>query len=231
MTGGRRLTTIAALALLLLLLGGAAAAPCAGAFDILAGPPSLFSSPATTTTTLTNVRLAPSHSESSSPLWATGASLTGDALGPPCALVTGLDVPGKGVRRLPGEGFSLDDPLGRINPLNRRMRVEFEGVEVRGVRDLTHLSDRDAWKMYRHGSAATDIHGDRLIVHHYRQNPHGFMVEVPESYHSVWNPRQHPFGNTKGTGLTQAERDLFNIWRKRYWKARGRDLLIQRGLL
>lgn len=39
------------------------------------------------------------------------------------------------------------------------------------------------------------------------------IVEMPAANHSIGDPRQHPFGNAAGSGLTLAQRAEFNAWR------------------
>jgi RHS repeat-associated protein len=138
---------------------------------------------------------------------------------------------GGAARKLPGEGFSASDPLGEIRPLGRRMRVEFEGVEARAVRDLSHVDESTLRAMHQRGFAAKDIHGNKLELHHLGQDPYGAIVEVPFRRHKLWNTVQHPFGNLPGAGLTAEQRALFNVWRTRYWRARAAQELTRRGLL
>lgn len=100
---------------------------------------------------------------------------------------------------------------GMIN-LGRPGFVEFEGLEVRGVRDLSHVSEGTLRAMQERGFAGTDpVTGDPLILHHIAQNPAGPLVEIPVRGHSIWNARQHPFGNALGVGLTAEQRAAFNI--------------------
>jgi hypothetical protein len=68
------------------------------------------------------------------------------------------------------------------------------------------------------------------VLHHHKQNPAGPIVEIPASKHSIGNPRQHPFGNTKGAGLSADQRAAFGSWRVNYWKARAGEELGRRGL-
>ena len=108
-------------------------------------------------------------------------------------------------------------------------KAMFRGIEIRGMRDLSHLSDSTLRVMADEGFAPKDIDGRPLVLHHHRQNPAGFVVEMPAGKHSIGNPRQHPYGNAPGVGLTPAERAAFDDWRVSYWKARARGELARRG--
>jgi hypothetical protein len=68
------------------------------------------------------------------------------------------------------------------------------------------------------------------VLHHHGQNAAGPVVEMPAANHSIGNPRQHPFGNRSGSGLTAEQRAEFNAWRVRYWRARAQGELSRRGL-
>ncbi|MBP6836312.1 MAG: hypothetical protein KBG28_19160 [Kofleriaceae bacterium] len=81
------------------------------------------------------------------------------------------------------------------------------------------------------GFAAQDSKGRPLVLHHHEQNPAGPVIEMPRQNHSIGNPRQHPFGNAPGSGLTPAQRADFNAWRVEYWKARAMAELAKRGSL
>jgi len=119
---------------------------------------------------------------------------------------------------------------GGISRLERRGFVEFEGLEVRGARDLSHVPEGTLRAMEQRGFAATDAQGNRLILHHLEQNPAGPLVEMPAGRHSIGNPRQHPLGNAPGVGLSAEQRAAFNQWRVDYWKARAAEELARRGV-
>lgn len=109
-------------------------------------------------------------------------------------------------------------------------RAVFEGLEVRGMRDLSHVPESTLRAQSQIGFASRDARGRALVLHHHRQNPGGPIVEMPASNHSIGNVRQHPHGNTAGAGLTAEQRAAFNEWRVRYWRARARGELERRGL-
>lgn len=117
-----------------------------------------------------------------------------------------------------------------ISRLARRGFLEFEGLEVRGARDLSHISEGTLKAMAKRGFAATDAQGQPIVLHHLEQNAAGPLVEMPANRHRIGNPRQHPLGNTPGVGLTPAERAAFNAWRVEYWKARALEELARRGI-
>jgi RHS repeat-associated protein len=108
-------------------------------------------------------------------------------------------------------------------------RAVFDGLEVRGMRDLAHVPDSTLRAQAELGFASKDAQGRALVLHHHEQNAAGPIIEMPATKHSIGNPRQHPFGNAKGSGLTADERDAFNVWRVEYWKARARGELQRRG--
>ena len=80
------------------------------------------------------------------------------------------------------------------------------------------------------GFAAKDAKGNKLVLHHHQQNPAGAIIEMLAKNHSIGNPRQHPYGNPKGAGLSDQQRSDFNKWRTDYWKDRATQELNNRGL-
>lgn len=114
--------------------------------------------------------------------------------------------------------------------ITKRGIVEFQGFEVRAVRDLSHLDEGTLRAMQDIGFAAKDAKGNSLVLHHHQQNPAGPIFEMPGKNHNIGNARQHPFGNTKGAGLSGGDRALFNQWRTDYWKERASAELKRRGL-
>ncbi len=119
----------------------------------------------------------------------------------------------------PPEGF---ESIGRN-------RVTFGGFEVRAVRDLSGLSEGSLVYMMQRGTAPY-IRGLGVIdLHHHLQNPVGPIVELPSSVHSIRNRNQHPFGNTRGAGLSADQRADFNVWRTSYWQARAQAELYRRS--
>ena len=119
---------------------------------------------------------------------------------------------------------------GGISRLERPGFVEFEGLEVRGVRDLSHVPESTLRAMEEQGFAARDATGKKLILHHLDQNPAGPLVEMPGSSHSIGNRIQHPLGNASGAGLSAEQRQAFDAWRENYWSARAAEELARRGL-
>ncbi len=115
-----------------------------------------------------------------------------------------------------------------IQRLQRAHRAVFQGLEIRAVRDLSHLSDSTLEVMAKKGFAAKDSSGEPLVLHHLNQNPAGPLVEIPASQHSISNRVQHPLGNTPGSGLSTGQRESFNQWRKEYWKARAIEEINRR---
>lgn len=126
---------------------------------------------------------------------------------------------GQPARALPG-----------ITPETKRGVVQFQGVEVRAVRDLGHVDPSTLRAMQKYGFAAKDGTGSSLVMHHHRQNPAGPIIEMPAGNHSIGNAAQHPFGNTKGSGLTPQQRAEFDQWRVEYWRWRATQELQSRGL-
>jgi A nuclease of the HNH/ENDO VII superfamily with conserved LHH len=110
-----------------------------------------------------------------------------------------------------------------------RNRVTFQGLEVRAVRDLSHLDDATLGAMAQKGFAGRLPNGESIVLHHNRQNPAGFIVELPASKHSIGNVNQHPFGNTPGSGLTVQQRADFDVWRGDYWRARAQAEIQRRA--
>lgn len=109
--------------------------------------------------------------------------------------------------------------------------VEFEGMEVRAVRDLSHLDKGTLEAMQQQGFAPTTINGKPIVLHHLNQNVAGPLVEMPRLNNNVWNTVQHPLGNRAGAGLTQAQRAAYDAWRFNYWKWRATQELNVRRVL
>lgn len=103
------------------------------------------------------------------------------------------------------------------------------GLEVRAVRSLSHVDDSTLAAMAQRGFAPRTINGDKIVLHHHQQNPAGFIVEMPARNHNIWNPRQHPFGNTPGAGLSAEQRAAFDAWRVDYWKTRAATEIQRRA--
>ena len=121
-------------------------------------------------------------------------------------------------------------PEKRIERLSKPGRAMFEGMEVRGVRGLSHVDESTLRAMAEEGFAAKDAKGRKLYLHHVGQNPAGPVVEVPSPYHNIGNKTQHPRGNVRGAGLSAEQRAAFDSWREDYWRARASEELERRGL-
>jgi hypothetical protein len=107
--------------------------------------------------------------------------------------------------------------------------TQFQGLEVRAVRDLGHVDESTLRAMADKGFAPRTVNGYPIVLHHHQQNPNGFIVEMPAPNHSIGNSRQHPFGNTAGAGLTAEQRAAFDTWRVDYWKDRAQQELLKRA--
>ncbi len=103
-------------------------------------------------------------------------------------------------------------------------------MEVRAVRDLSHVDESTLRAMSKKGFAAKDINGNPLQLHHLGQNPAGPLVEIPVTRHRGSNRIQHPLGNAPGVGLTAEQRAAFDAYRESYWKARALEQMQRRGL-
>jgi len=122
-------------------------------------------------------------------------------------------------------------PIDKSFPGGRTTFTSSDGLtlEVRAVRDLSHVKTGTLEAMSKHGFAPKDVNGEGLVLHHHQQRAAGPIIELPANKHSIWNKAQHPHGNAKGKGLTPEERDLFNKWRTEYWKQRAENELQKRG--
>jgi RHS repeat-associated protein len=132
---------------------------------------------------------------------------------------------------LGGLGFLTGFGKAAAETTAMRNVVQFEGMEVRAVRDLSHVEQGTLEAMQQHGFAPTTVSGDSTVLHHLGQNPAGPLVEMPAANHSIWNSVQHPLGSTAGAGLTDAERAAYNAWRTDYWKWRATQELNTRRVL
>jgi RHS repeat-associated protein len=95
------------------------------------------------------------------------------------------------------------------NTAGRANTLVHNGMEVRAVRDLSHVDNSTLGAMAEKGFAPRTINGDKIVVHHHQQNPAGFIVEMPAKNHNIWNTNQHPFGNAPGVGLSAEQRARF----------------------
>jgi RHS repeat-associated protein len=112
-----------------------------------------------------------------------------------------------------------------------RARATFEGIEVRGMRDMSHVPESTLRAQAQLGFAGRDFRGRPLDLHHHGQNPAGPLIEIVRKNHNVHNRIQHPFGNQRGGGLSPEQRAAHDSLRVRYWKARALGELERRGLL
>jgi RHS repeat-associated protein len=110
-------------------------------------------------------------------------------------------------------------------------------LSVNGYTNLSHLSDNELKALYYANTKSTsglspkDAKGNTIVLHHYKQNPAGPLVAMPQQHHDKphTNPGQHPFGKTKGGGLTTSERTSFNDWKKEFHAHLAEDELNSRG--
>ena len=121
-------------------------------------------------------------------------------------------------------------PDGGITRGGNKSRLVFDGMEVRGVRNLSHVDEGTLRAMSKKGFAAKDTNGNPLQLHHLDQNPAGPVVEIPDFRHRTGNDIQHPFGNSPGVGLSPEQRAAFDAWRLQYWRNRAAEELVRRGL-
>jgi RHS repeat-associated protein len=136
------------------------------------------------------------------------------------------------------------DPLGlSSNPSSFVNFTDTSGtsLQVNGYTDLSHMSDADLKSLYHanrnatlgkgFGKSGVDKQGNTIVLHHYKQDANGPIVAMPAKHHDKphTNPGQHPFGKTKGGGLTQAQRDAFNRWKQEYWMNRAEAEMNKRG--
>jgi hypothetical protein len=120
----------------------------------------------------------------------------------------------------PAEGPTAPAAITR----DSRARATFENLEIRGMRDMSHVSESTLRQQAKRGFATKDPMNpsEGLVLHHLDQSPFGPVIEMPATRHDNANPRQHPFGNLPGAGLASHQRADFNAW------ARGE--LLRRGL-
>jgi hypothetical protein len=104
-------------------------------------------------------------------------------------------------------------PLAEFLPAKSgplRNVAQFNRMEIRTVRDLSHLDQGTLGAMQQYGFSWKTKSSDTIILHQLEQNPAARVVERPSEFHSIGNEVQHPFGNMEGVGLTDAERAAFN---------------------
>ena len=128
------------------------------------------------------------------------------------------------------------DPLG----LDNIIFTSSDGLtlEVKNIHDLSHLSDKDITKLYHannnpkgFGQSPKNANGEVIVLHHQKQSHAGPIIEMPNSGHvrGIGNKKMHPFfPNPHPTN--PVDRDLFDKWRKEYWKSRAETEMKRRGL-
>ncbi|MGL5720167.1 MAG: DUF637 domain-containing protein, partial [Alphaproteobacteria bacterium] len=173
--------------------------------------------------------LVPSKAQSLAAINKTGKKLTGPIK---ISRVEKLEAPAKRSVVVDKTHFS---PNSSIQPLEQKGRVIFDGVEFRAVRNLEHLDEGTLREIYKKGTAPKDINQIALRGHHYQQQYHrepgAFIVEIPESAHSIGTKIQHPLGNKKGAGLIPEQRADWDKVRNAFYKERAKQELIRRGAL
>lgn len=147
-----------------------------------------------------------------------------------CTSIAGRAIPGCIAQSGLGGGGAKPAAPKQCPRVNKRGISEFQGLEVRAQRPLSHVDESTLRAMQRYGFSAKDAKGNKLELHHHRQNPEGPIIEIPAKNHSISNRRQHPYGNQSGSGLTQQQREQFDRWREAYWKYRATQELENRGL-
>ncbi|MBS0272651.1 MAG: hypothetical protein JSR85_08415, partial [Proteobacteria bacterium] len=154
----------------------------------------------------------------------------------PTSVTSSAPPPSAAAQRL---GKAVDassfSPTSKIVPLDKKGRVMFDGVEFRAVRDLGHMSEEALRYMKNTGKNPHDLTHNPLVGHHHLQKYHretgAFVAEIPGPKHDITHKVQHPYGNIKGSGLTDEERIDWNKLRKKFNKERAKQELIRRGVL
>lgn len=119
------------------------------------------------------------------------------------------------------------EPFGLSNhPSSYITFTDSKGLSltVNGYRNISHLSNRELEALYYANSGSgwglspKDKKGNTIVLHHYKQDPEGTIVAMPQKHHDKphTNPGQHPYGKKKVGGLTVDEPDAFDNWRKEY---------------
>ncbi|WP_303848890.1 DUF6531 domain-containing protein [Apibacter mensalis] len=133
------------------------------------------------------------------------------------------------------------DPFGLSNhPSSYITFTDSKGLSltVNGYTNISHLSNRELDALYYANSGSgwglspKDKKGNTIVLHHYKQDPEGIIVAMPQKHHDKphTNPGQHPYGKKKGGGLTVDERAAFDNWRKEYHAYLAKKELEARGI-
>jgi hypothetical protein len=149
---------------------------------------------------------------------------------PPVLNASHLDTEQRRSSTLLAQDYFTSHPS--VESLGKLGNVRFRGVEVGAVRDLSHLPNERVEAMARRGVAPYDLHGRPLQLHHIGQEDHRMpnskLVMIPNVYHKINNPRQHPLNNHSGIGK-EARKD-FPKFRRAFYKELGRQELLNREL-
>ncbi|QXH48218.1 RHS domain-containing protein [Pseudomonas xanthosomatis] len=126
------------------------------------------------------------------------------------------------------------DPLGLHT--NSVVFTDSRGLtlEARGYIDLDHLTESqlkstifmngpDAPTPF--GKSPVDQKGERIDLHHHRQQSEGPITGMPQKHHGSkeHNAGQHPKGKQKGAGINN--RQEFNLWKKEFWVSQAQKAL------
>ncbi|WP_286842954.1 RHS repeat-associated core domain-containing protein, partial [Pseudomonas sp. PGPPP1] len=125
------------------------------------------------------------------------------------------------------------DPLG-LTPITF---TDSRGLtlDVTGYTDLGHLTDSNLKKISflngpessSYGISPKDKHGNKIVLHHYKQQPEGPIIGMPEKHHRQKHKELHPHGNQKGKGISN--RDEFNMWKREFWAAQANKEIAHRN--
>ncbi len=130
------------------------------------------------------------------------------------------------------------NPIGWIDPwgLNPVTFTDSQGLTLKtyGYTDLSHLSESKLKETifmngpnapHPWGLSPVDKQGEKIVLHHHRQQTEGPIIAMPEKHHGskINGAGQHPKGNKKGSGISN--RKEFNFWKREFWVSQAQKAL------
>jgi hypothetical protein len=108
--------------------------------------------------------------------------------------------------------------------------TSFRGMFI-NLPDLREVSDDAIRVMYREGKFLRDAE-TKLEFHHYNMDPRGPIWIVSNKSHQTltYNAWLHPFLKANGSGITDAEREVFRTFKEDFIRSHAYRTLLGRGI-
>ncbi len=170
--------------------------------------------------------------------WKNGASLDGDSKQEYEAMAENALKKAKDeqVEQIPPKQDEISNEIEELKDITNKHKQNFKfwtkefvfgGRKVYQRDDLidialTDETGRTNLQRMEKGLAPLGPDGKSLNLHHTIQKDPGPVVEITETMHQQFSKELHINPNTTPSNV---DRDVFNAWRKKYWKNRAKDFL------